>query len=305
MENKTLFSVIIPVHNAEKTIRNSIKSVLSQTYPRWELIVVDDGSTDGTSEAIKNFLGENRVNYLHQSNKGVSNARNAGIKASCGDYVAFLDSDDYWTPTKLTITLKHIISRPRARLFYSDVLVIDETGRVLWANDRIRYSGNVYYQLIEADFITTSSVVVQRKCLDQVGYFSIEYQSGASCEDWDLWLRIAKAYPVEHIPHKLTFYSRKSTGRDEIYFKDYQHLLNKFVDSNGSIPKQARRKAYANYYYVRGREALLDLDYWNARRYFKDSLSFFPWALKYYLLLGVSLFNQLIPRRIKKLLKVD
>lgn len=305
MENNTLFSVIMPAHNAMKTIRSSIESVLSQTYPRWELIVVDDGSTDGTSEAIKNFLGDNRVNYLHQSNKGASSARNTGIKASCGNYVAFLDSDDHWAPTKLAITLQHIISCPRAGLFYSDVLVIDETGRVLWANDRIRYNSNVYYQLIEADFITTSSVVVQRKCLDQVGYFSIEYQSGASCEDWDLWLRIAKAYPVEHVPYKLTFYSRKSNGPDEVYFQDYQHLLKKFVDSNDNLPNQVRRKAYANYYYVRGRGALLDLDYQNARHYFMDSLSFFPWTLKYYLFLGVSYFNQLIPRTIKKLLKVD
>src|SRR5436309_7380613 len=127
-------SVIIPVFNGERYIRQTIESVLAQTYRDFELLVIDDGSTDGTAEAVKEY--EKDLRYVHQGNGGASKARNQGIRFSQGKYIAFLDADDLWEPEKLTIQVEFLERNPKIGLVHCNCDGIDEEGRtfIRWRN---------------------------------------------------------------------------------------------------------------------------------------------------------------------------
>ena len=124
---KNLVSVIIPVFNSERYIASAVESVLKQTYKEFELIVVNDGSTDKTVKVLEQYI--DRIHYAYQPNKGVAAARNAGIRASKGEYIAFLDSDDLWIRDTLILHVNYLQNNPNIGLVYGEVLVIDERGK--------------------------------------------------------------------------------------------------------------------------------------------------------------------------------
>jgi teichuronic acid biosynthesis glycosyltransferase TuaG len=195
--NGPLISIIMPAYNAEKYIAEAIRSVLDQTYQRWELIVIDDGSTDATADVIHGFASsDSRVRYIFQHNRKLANARNAGIKQSRGELVAFLDSDDLWIREKLELQVKAFRENVADLVFsdgfiFSDNNVIDENSTFA-----IEFGGfggaELFMDLMLSNRIPVLSVLVRRKILDEVGGFDEDPRYWAGCEDYDLWLSIAR-----------------------------------------------------------------------------------------------------------------
>ena len=186
-------SVIIPTYNRAHLVGRAIRSVLNQTYQDFEIIVVDDGSTDNTEEVVKSF-NDPRIRYIrHEKNRGGSAARNTGIRAARSEYIAFLDSDDEWLPEKLEKQVL-IFSDDQIGLVYTGRRVIDSrSGRCL--SEKIpEIEGDVYKQLLEGDFIgTCSSVMVKKGILEGIDGFD---ETLPSRQDWDCWLRVARNHQV-------------------------------------------------------------------------------------------------------------
>jgi glycosyltransferase involved in cell wall biosynthesis len=189
---RPLISVVVPAFNRANTLPRAISSVFSQTFDEWELIIIDDGSRDETQQLVSG-IRDPRVRYLrHECNRGPSAARNTGIRAAQGTYIAFLDSDDEWSPEKLALDLHVFNSRDAVGLVYSGVCYRDPRGRVV--RDTPSIQGRVYAQLLAHDFIGCCSRVALRKTvLDLVGSFD---ERIINEEDWDLWVRITERYEV-------------------------------------------------------------------------------------------------------------
>ena len=202
-----LFSVVIPTYNRERDVLGAIDCVLAQTLGDYDLWVIDDGSTDGTEQALEPH--RDRISYVKVANGGHAAARNIGIEKSTGRYVAFLDSDDRWRPEKLARYAEVIREVPDAGLLYSDVEIISAGGERLWSQPARRVVGEGYSALLQGNFITMSSAVASRQALDVCGGFDPSFRLSP---DWDLWIRIARRFPVAHVPHPVTKYSRARNG---------------------------------------------------------------------------------------------
>jgi len=192
-------SVIIPAFNRALKVSRAISSVLYQTFTDYEIIVVDDGSTDGTRDAMRQF--GDKISFIrHRSNLGVSAARNTGIKGSNAPLIAFLDSDDYWLSEKLGVQVSFFKSHPEAAIGQTEEIWI-KNGR--YANPKTRHlkpSGDVFEPSLKLCLISPSAVMLKRSLLEEVGFFNEDLPV---CEDYDLWLRIACRYPVHLINEKL------------------------------------------------------------------------------------------------------
>ncbi|MCJ7664359.1 MAG: glycosyltransferase [Desulfobacterales bacterium] len=191
-------SVIIPTHNRKAFVLEAVASVLAQTYGDYELIVVDDGSSDGTDEALKRY--EAHLQYLYQENQGVSVARNCGLERARGEFIAFLDSDDLWLPKKLDMQLAFMDQHPEAQICYTDEIWIRSGVRVNPKKRHAKYSGWVYPHCLALCIISPSSALIRRSLFEQVGGFD---PGLPVCEDYDLWLRVAARFPISYIPQRL------------------------------------------------------------------------------------------------------
>jgi len=191
-------SVVIPTYNRRKTIGRSIDSVLNQTLFPSEIIVVDDGSTDGTSDYIQSNFPSIRL--LQQPNKGVSSARNMGIRSSNSDWVALLDSDDEWFPQKLEKQVMTLSQSPDIKFCHTEEIWIRNGVRVNQMKKHQKYGGHIFYKCLDMCRISPSSVLFHQSILDDVGYFDKDLKV---CEDYDLWLRITAKFPVLYIDESL------------------------------------------------------------------------------------------------------
>lgn len=185
--------MIMPAYNAGQFIRQAIASVLQQTYTRWELIVVDDGSTDDTATMVQALVQEdNRIRYLFQENGRQGKARNTGISYAAGDIIAFLDADDAWMPHKIEKQV-NLMREHGADLVFADVYVIDEAGVIIRSTWNVRdglYAGNQGLRIFfEGNEIPLVSAMVKKDCLLAVGGFS-ESTAVQYGEDYELWLRL-------------------------------------------------------------------------------------------------------------------
>ena len=201
-------SVIIPTYNAAQTVGRAISSVLAQSYKDFEVIVVDDGSSDNTRQVLaSNFAN---VQYFYQTNQERSAARNHGIAMACGEYVAFLDADDWWEPNKLELQVTVMESDPTVGLVYSAYHEVTDTGQAIL---RSRSTGDqpgvrLFDQLVLGNIIGSPSFVMARRHeVMRVGGFD---EALRQSEDWDLWLRLAAESLVAYIDKPLTFYRRSS-----------------------------------------------------------------------------------------------
>jgi glycosyltransferase involved in cell wall biosynthesis len=189
-----LISVIMPVYNGEKTIRETIESVFNQTFPDWELIVINDGSQDATLE-ILNSIQDPRLRVFSYPNAGQATSRNRGISQACGEYISFIDADDLWTPDKLEAQLQVLQANPQAAVAYSWTKCIDEVGQVSRRGSHISVTGDVYKNLLVVNFLENgSNPLIRRQALNEIGSFD---ESLTPAEDWDLWLRLAARYHFE------------------------------------------------------------------------------------------------------------
>jgi glycosyltransferase involved in cell wall biosynthesis len=195
-------SVIIPTYNCAHHLEQAIESAINQTYRDLEIIVIDDGSTDNTSQVVRKY--ETTIRYIWQENCGVSAARNHAIKSSAGELIAFLDADDWWEPTKLAEQVSLIAKDPELCLIYSDLDVSYDDGSVVHSflsSRPLAAGGYVFDQLLESGFIIPSTVLLRRDCLEQVGMFD---ESMRSHEDLELWLRLCRIWKVALVRKALT-----------------------------------------------------------------------------------------------------
>lgn len=191
-------SVIIPTFNRAAYLDAALQSVLDQTFDDFEIIVIDDGSTDATRDVVARYRG--RIRYLFLRRRGLAGAtRNRGIRAARGAYIAFLDSDDLWTPTKLARQVAYAAAHPELGLITCDAWsFLDETGQDLYRCYHVVPPGWGWVgpELLQQIFLLqTSSVLIKRTVLEDVGLFE-EAQALRVGEDWDLWLRIAARYQI-------------------------------------------------------------------------------------------------------------
>jgi len=190
-------SVIIPTYNRLELLKRSIDSIFNQTYKDFELIVVDDGSTDKTKEFC---LNDNRIIYLHQENQGVSAARNSGIKISKGEWITFLDSDDEWLPNKLEKQMEYAKNNPNIKIIHSNEIWIRNGVRVNEKFKHKKMGGWIYKNSLPLCLISPSVVIIKKELLDEVGVFDTSF---TYAEDYDLWLRITPYYEIGFIEDSL------------------------------------------------------------------------------------------------------
>ena len=210
-----LVSVVIPTYNCARYIGETVESVLAQDFADREIIVVDDGSTDDTAQVLGTFGPD--VRCIVRENSGAAGARNVGIRAARGKYIAFLDADDVWLPGKLGLQVDFLEKHPKAGLVFTDALWFDERGIIhaSWTAQRDRFTagqrlpcggsviGEFYRELVLQNFITVSSVVLRRSAYGAVGPFEETYRTGS---DHHYWLRLAARFPIGYINAVLVRY---------------------------------------------------------------------------------------------------
>ena len=190
-------SVIIPTHNRRDFVREAIASVLAQTYQDFEIIVVDDGSDDDTHAVVEEFSRASPVvQYVLQSNQGVSAARNHGVTLSHGQFLAFLDSDDVWQPAKLERQIAFFTAHPEAFICQTEEIWLRNGVWVNPHNKHRKASGDIFARSLELCLVSPSAVMLRRALFDQMGGFDPDLPA---CEDYDLWLRIAAMTPIHLI----------------------------------------------------------------------------------------------------------
>lgn len=199
-----MLSVIIPTCNRASFLKEAIQSVLEQDYfdgsafPEYELLVIDDGSTDNTREVIKPF-GE-RVKYYFQENKGVSAARNRGLRLSCGNYIAFLDSDDLWMKDKIRVQMSYMKAFPKALVCYTEEIWRRQGIIVNPKRKHQKYSGWIFDKLLLLCLLSLSSALFRSEIFEEIGVFD---EKLPACEDYDFGIRVAYKYPVHLISKPL------------------------------------------------------------------------------------------------------
>lgn len=195
------FSIVIPLYNKERHIKRAISSIINQTYNNFEILVIDDGSTDNSyKEAIK--INDSRISIIRQKNKGVSSARNKGIEKSKYDYIGFLDADDAWEPNFLSSVKNLIEQYPNSGAYATSYKIKKEDGNVLISENSKRFEmkwegviDDYFKYAINFPLISASSVVIPKKIFEKLGSFAVGIKRG---EDLDMWCRIALNYDISY-----------------------------------------------------------------------------------------------------------
>lgn len=234
-------SVIIPTYNRARYICRAINSVLDQTFTDYEIIVVDDGSTDNTREVLAPYGG--KIVYIPQTNQGVSAARNKGIEQAKGEYIAFLDSDDYWMPEKLIEQVKILDANPRVGIVYCRMPIINAKGEKIGMKPA-GVSGRNLQELLEVGGdIPTSTVMIRRECFSKAGMFDRTLSMG---EDMEMWMRTAQFYDLYEIENKvLAHYCRHTEQVTQDKVKVFSGLIQVSTKILKNFPTAPHKKIHA------------------------------------------------------------
>ena len=187
-------SVIVPTFNRSGPLLRALQSIAAQTHSPDEVIVVDDGSEDDTQQIVNGKFPD--TVYLQQKNQGVSSARNLGINAARGEWIALLDSDDEWLPGKLASQLHLLADMPDHLICHTEEIWVRNGKRINQMKKHMKSGGNIFQRCLPLCVISPSSVLIHRSLFDQVGLFD---ESLPACEDYDLWLRICASHPVAYV----------------------------------------------------------------------------------------------------------
>ena len=202
-------SVVIPTYNGGEHLLDAVNSVLQQTYAPLEIIVVDDGSKEDILRILSPV--SQRIMYIRQDNAGPAAARNTGVRAARGEFIAFLDDDDLWHPTKLEAQMHGMSQDPDCGLVYSYPILIDEKGSLIFNQPPKTFpSGYVYYDFLKQNqIVTVSATLLRASVFQKVGFFDTNLYV---CEDYDLWLRIAKDYKLIFCSNATVYYRHIASG---------------------------------------------------------------------------------------------
>lgn len=222
MQDNPLVSVIIPAYNHELYIEEALQSVIDQTYPNIELIVINDGSTDGTAKVITDFISRHQnhnIQFINKQNEGVCKTLNKGLEMSTGEYVAFLASDDLWLSDRVSIQVRFLEKNENIGMVFSDAWFLRFTTKtdIKWSNYKPGISSyfkngiqneDMYILLLTHAIIPALTVMIRKQILKEVGFFD----ENLVYEDYDMWLRIAMQYPLGYINQPLAFYRMHGTN---------------------------------------------------------------------------------------------
>jgi glycosyltransferase involved in cell wall biosynthesis len=287
MNYSPLVSVIIPAYNASAWITETISSVLEQDFNDYEIIVVNDGSTDETADVIASF--GDKVKCIHKKNGGQASARNAGIKIAKGKYIAFLDSDDLWIKEKLKLQLE-LIKTSDVKWVYSDAIAFDNHNKKpLYKFSEIskQYNGDILKSIFKSCFIPSPTPIIQSTVFSEVGLFN-ENSSMRNREDWEMWIRIASIYPIALIPAPLAYYrvhSANSTSRESLYARMIGNIA---VIEEAALRESKRLGPIKNsvlsmIYFSYGLTQALEGNESEARKMFYKSILQTPFQVKLYI----------------------
>lgn len=275
-----LVSVLMPIYNGERYLVDAIKSVLAQTWQYWELILINDGSTDDSAKIAQSFIRQDsRIRYYEQSNQGLPAALNAGLRRATGTYIAALAQDDQWLPHLLE-TLANVLERnSEAVAVYGLARTMDASGQDLPQTfGRVVPSSQLYDCLIEGNFIPACAMMIRRAGLEAVG----GYDETLYFEDWDLWLRLAADYPILSVPEIVLRYRVHESNMTKRLSKMEQGKLavvrKHFGEEDGNVAEWSvnKRRAYAGVYYRLGVNYLSVEDWARGIAYLQKS--FILWA---------------------------
>lgn len=288
---KPYVSIIIPTYNRANTIVKTIESILNQTYSDYEIIVVDDNSSDNTKEVINEYINDYPfIKYLkHENNRGGSAARNTGVKVANGKLISFLDSDDQWINTKLAKEVECIKNNPNVDMVYSNMYLVDIENEttVLYKQDNFE---DKYYGMLCKNIIgSTSLITIKKAVYDKLGGFK---EGLPSCQDWDFYLNVVKEYKVMKIDEPLLKYyihSNSISGNIDRAIEGHNLILKKVISLIEDDDK-----------YKKGKNKILSYQYFNIGniyvkfRRFEEAKRCFTKAFKLYPL-NKSIIKNLIP----------
>lgn len=298
-------SVIIPTYNREQLLGRAIQSVLAQTYQDFELIIVDDGSTDNTERLVKSFNSE-KIRYIwHRENKGTSAARNTGIQSAKGDYIALQDSDDEWLPDKLEKQMRAFATAPpEVGIVYSGFHMIITNKRKYKPSPSITpKDGDIFSSILKGEYLVSpQTTVVKRECFERAGMFD---EALSSIEDWELFLRFSKHYQFKYINEPLVLYYPQpdSMSRNKsATIKVYKLILKRYFEDI-----KQDKKLLARHYLRLGHFLYSSGELSQGRGYFAKSIKTHPLDIKaigafLVSLLGRRIYN-IVAKRYRQILK--
>ena len=276
-------SVILPCFNGARWISRVVESILAQTYKHFELVIIDDGSTDNSQEIIASYLRDERIRYIFQKNRGFSATINRGIAESSGCLIGFIGQDDLWMPNKLEFQVKYFSKHKDVALVCSDYYTIDSEDRIIgMVNPKVPAfpsKQELIKQLFLNNFIGFETVLVKRKCFDVVGLFD---ERMIAFSDHDMWLRIAGRFDIAYLD---LFLVRKRehelqlSKATDIVLKDEFLLVMKATDRYPFL-KEVERKKLASLYYSWGLMLLQKGNAEEGKQKLLKAINCQPWKLK-------------------------
>lgn len=300
-------SVGLPCYNGSRWIDECIQSILGQTYEDFELIIVDDGSTDNSRVIIEPYLADKRVKYIYQENRGFSNATNKHILESKGDYIAFIGQDDLWLPEKLERQINYLENR-NFGLVHSDVYHINLKGEIIRRRKpnppKTLLKKTVVKKLFLRNFICHQAVLVRKECFNKVGLFD-ERMTIAS--DHDMWIRIAGEFDVGYINEPLV---KKRYHPDQLMAtKPLEGVKDEFLIVKKAISKYPFLKKYeskklSELYYHWGVILMREGEKREVKSKISKAIRYYPYNWKYYLIYSLPSLYELISRIYNKILRV-
>ncbi len=267
-------TIIVPVLNGEKYIRQALQSAIDQIFRDFEIIVVDGKSTDKTVKIVNEFAKKDkRINLVTQISPGLPSARNLGVSLSKGEYIAFLEADDVWHPEKLLLQVECLDKNPDIGLVSCYSAVIDQNGLLLGWILGINVNGDVYKKVIWRNSISSCSVpLIRKKCLDEVGQFDDDVKF---CDDYDMWVRLAKKYLFKTITKPLVGYRRCESNRSKNYrdmFQEGKKNLDRFFQRDSKLSTKFYRFCLARKATTIAGLCIIDKKYEESFFYLKCSL---------------------------------
>lgn len=266
-----MISVIIPTYNRAHVISEAIQSVLDQTYRDFELLVIDDGSTDDTQDVVSRF-SDKRIKYHYIEHKGRAYARNYGLQKMCGRYVAFLDSDDLYGKEKLKSLSDYLRSHPETMIAYSSYTLIQNGIETFqYTNNG---SGNLFLKIFKKSFINMNTTLIRRECIDVAGGFKEDLRI---LEDYDFYLRLSEKFKFSFVNVMSSYYRKSVDDTQEIEdYILYTKLIKKFYEQFQMLKDNPRvyRWKYGKALNGLGMAYLRANRYDEALRYFRKSLRY-------------------------------
>jgi len=299
MKHDPFVSVIIPNYNNAKFITEAIDSVLAQTYKNYEIIVVDDGSTDGTREVLEPYIKKKQIRYVYQKNKKQAVARNNGIKYAKGELIAFLDADDLWFPKKLELQVP-LFKNKEVGLIYGDILLLrDESTKPSNHTDAFD-KGNIFNKLLMGNFICTSTTIIRKECFDKVGLFK-EGMDYFGVEDYHMWLRISYYFKVDYVSDVLLKYRLHDDNTSKDYCGIVRREINvrKDISNIFNIPKKLKNDCLFDSYFRLSYFLIENSKYKIAFNALLNAFLLKPFNYKNY-----KLFSKILYKLIKKIYRV-